>query len=103
MNVYAQAFIDNGFFGPLSFYRNIDANWERGKDIPSSTLAMPVGFLTGSLDPVIMMMPDAAAEMDALLPDFRGGTTVEGAGHWVQQERPEETNAALLKFFTSLG
>ena len=29
-------------------------------------------------------------------------TTVEGAGHWVQQERPTETNAALLGFLSSL-
>jgi pimeloyl-ACP methyl ester carboxylesterase len=103
VDVYAEAFAANGFFGPLSFYRNIDANWERSKDIPPSTVAMPVGFLTGSLDPVISMLPDAAAEMDALLPDFRGMTTIEGAGHWVQQERPEETNAALLRFLSSLA
>jgi pimeloyl-ACP methyl ester carboxylesterase len=23
---------------------------------------------------------------------------IEGAGHWVQQERPEEVNAALIGF-----
>jgi pimeloyl-ACP methyl ester carboxylesterase len=28
---------------------------------------------------------------------------IEGAGHWVQQERPDEVNAALLDFFGSLG
>jgi pimeloyl-ACP methyl ester carboxylesterase len=27
---------------------------------------------------------------------------IEGAGHWVQQERPEEVNAALLDFLTGL-
>jgi pimeloyl-ACP methyl ester carboxylesterase len=102
VDIYAAAFARNGFFGPLSYYRNIDANWERGKDIPASTLVMPTGFLTGSLDPVIAMLPDAAGEMDAALPDFRGMTAVEGAGHWVQQERPEETNAALLGFLSSL-
>ncbi len=101
--VYGDAFATGGFFGPLSFYRNIDANWERGKDIPPSTLTMPVGFLTGSLDPVIAMMPGAAAEMDSMLPDFRGMTTVDGAGHWVQQERPQESNAALLEFLASVG
>jgi len=103
VDVYADAFATGGFFGPLSFYRNMDANWERGKDIPPSTLAMPVGFLTGSLDPVIAMMPDAAGEMDSILPDFRGMTTVDGAGHWVQQERPQESNAALLDFLASVG
>jgi pimeloyl-ACP methyl ester carboxylesterase len=102
VNLYAEAFAEGGFFGPLSFYRNMDANWERGKGIPASTLAMPVGFLTGSLDPVNAMMPDAAAAMESALPDFRGMTTVDGAGHWVQRERPHETNAALLQFLSSL-
>jgi pimeloyl-ACP methyl ester carboxylesterase len=103
VNVYAEAIAESGLFGPLSFYRNMDANWERGKDIPASTLAMPTGFLTGSLDPVNLMVPGAAEAMDAALPDFRGMTTVDGAGHWVQQERPAETNAALLTFLSSPG
>ncbi|WP_404326670.1 alpha/beta fold hydrolase [Aerophototrophica crusticola] len=34
--------------------------------------------------------------------DFRGTTLVEGAGHWVQQEAPEEVNAALLSFLKGL-
>jgi pimeloyl-ACP methyl ester carboxylesterase len=103
VDVYADAFIHSGFFGPLSFYRNMDANWERSKDIPSSDLTMPIGFLTGSLDPVNAMLPGAAEAMEEAFPDFRGVTTVDGAGHWVQQERPEETNAALLHFLTSVG
>ena len=32
------------------------------------------------------------------LTDLRGMTMVAGAGHWVQQEAPEEVNAALLQF-----
>jgi pimeloyl-ACP methyl ester carboxylesterase len=40
--------------------------------------------------------------MKEALPDFRGATVVEGAGHWVQQERPDETNAALLQFLASV-
>jgi pimeloyl-ACP methyl ester carboxylesterase len=27
---------------------------------------------------------------------------VDGAGHWVQQERPDEVNAALLGFLAGL-
>ncbi len=98
VDVYAAAFERSGFFGPISFYRNMDANWERSKDIPASVYTMPTGFLTGSLDPVLLMMPGAAEAMAEALPDFRGAVTVEGAGHWVQQEKPAETNAALLQF-----
>ncbi len=102
VDVYAAAFKESGFFGPVSFYRNMDANWERAKDIPASVYTMPTAFITGSLDPVNSMMPGAAEAMAEALPDFRGATVVDGAGHWVQQERPAETNAALLEFLASL-
>ncbi len=102
IDVYAAAFKESGFFGPVSFYRNMDANWERSKDIPPSVYTMPTGFITGSLDPVNTMMPGAIEEMAEVMPDFRGATVVDGAGHWVQQERPAETNAALLSFLASV-
>ncbi len=101
VDVYAAAFKESGFFGPVSFYRNMDANWERAKDIPASVYTMPTAFITGSLDPVNSMMPGAAEAMAEALPDFRGATVVDGAGHWVQQERPAETNAALLEFLAT--
>jgi len=101
IDVYAAAFKKSGFFGPVSFYRNMDANWERSKDIPASVYTMPTGFITGSLDPVNTMMPGAIEEMAEVMPDFRGATVIDGAGHWVQQERPAETNAALLEFLAS--
>jgi len=33
---------------------------------------------------------------------FRGSTILPGIGHWVQQEAPAETNAALQRFLNSL-
>ncbi|HVB91653.1 MAG TPA: alpha/beta hydrolase [Acidimicrobiales bacterium] len=102
VDVYAEAFKKSGFFGPVSFYRNMDANWARSKDIEPSIYTMPTGFITGSLDPVNLMMPGAAEAMAGVLPDFRGATTVEGAGHWVQQEKPDEVNAALLQFLSTV-
>ncbi len=102
IDVYVEGLGRGGLFGPVSFYRNMDANWERSKDIAPSVYAMPTGFITGSLDPVNLMMPGAAEAMADALPDFRGSTVVEGAGHWVQQEKPAETNAALLGFLASV-
>jgi pimeloyl-ACP methyl ester carboxylesterase len=103
VDVYAAAFEKSGFFGPVSFYRNMDANWARSKDIGASVYTFPTGFITGSLDPVNSMMPGAVEEMAKAMPDFRGATIVPGAGHWVQQERPAETNAALLAFLAEVG
>ncbi|HXW39541.1 MAG TPA: alpha/beta hydrolase [Acidimicrobiales bacterium] len=103
VTVYVEGLTRGGLFGPLSYYRNLDANWERSKDIPASVYVMPTGFITGSLDPVNLMTPGALRAMADVLPDFRGTTTIEGAGHWVQQERPVETNAALLAFLDAVS
>jgi pimeloyl-ACP methyl ester carboxylesterase len=98
LDVYATAFAASGFAGPLNYYRNFDANWVRNKDIPATVLSMPTGFCTGSLDPVKAMFRNADEWMGTELPDFRGTTEIEGAGHWVQQERPHEVNDALSRF-----
>jgi pimeloyl-ACP methyl ester carboxylesterase len=41
--------------------------------------------------------------MSRVATDFRGVTLIPTAGHWVQQEKPEETNAALLAFLAGLS
>jgi pimeloyl-ACP methyl ester carboxylesterase len=103
VDTYVEGLTRGGLFGPVSFYRNMDANWERSKDLPSTLYTMPTAFVTGALDPVLQMMPGATEVMTEALPDFRGTTVVEGAGHWVQQERPKETNEALLAFLADAG
>jgi pimeloyl-ACP methyl ester carboxylesterase len=40
--------------------------------------------------------------MDRYVTDMRGKVLIEGAGHWVQMERPDDVNQALLGFLTSL-
>jgi pimeloyl-ACP methyl ester carboxylesterase len=35
--------------------------------------------------------------------DLREFVLVPGAGHWIQQERPQETNDALLRFLGGLS
>jgi pimeloyl-ACP methyl ester carboxylesterase len=40
--------------------------------------------------------------MRAQCTDLRLVRILEGAGHWLQQERPAEVNAALLEFLGTL-
>lgn len=35
--------------------------------------------------------------------DLRLVELIKGAGHWVQQERPAEVNAAIIQFLRGLG
>jgi pimeloyl-ACP methyl ester carboxylesterase len=64
-------------------------------------VAVPSLFIGGSADPVLVMSPPEAAEPWLL--DHRGTILVDGAGHWVPQERPDEVNAALLRFVGSVS
>ena len=57
---------------------------------------MPSLFIGGALDPVLLMSPPTVIDRAAL--DHRGDVVVAGAGHWVQQEAPDEVNAALIGF-----
>jgi pimeloyl-ACP methyl ester carboxylesterase len=97
---YIAEFTRTGFTGGINWYRNFDRSWERTPQLADAKVTVPSTFITGSADPVNLMSP--AAVMDGHALDHRGNTFVEGAGHWVQQEAPDEVNAALLTFLSSL-
>jgi pimeloyl-ACP methyl ester carboxylesterase len=102
MLVYVGEFSHSGYFGPVSYYRNLDANYEVVKDLGPERVAMPSYFIGGSLDPVNLMDPRGIERMQNLLPNFRGATMIDGAGHWMQQEAPDAFNRALLGFLRTL-
>lgn len=96
LQVYVDAFEHTGFTGGLNWYRNIDRNWELTEAVVERRVEQPALFLTGELDPVRQFMP--AEAMRGWVTDMRAEVVIGGAGHWVQQERPDEVNAALLEF-----
>lgn len=95
----------SGFRGGFNWYRNIDRNWELTAPWHGAVVRQPSLFIAGSEDSVITGMIGAkrVAELDKVLPDLRGKIIIEGAGHWVQQERPAEVNAALIKFLKDVA
>ena len=96
----AAVFQRTGFTGGLNWYRNFDRNWEVSEAYADRTVDMPSLFIAGEKDPVLMMVPPSV--MDGLVTDLRGTVIIPGAGHWIQQERPAETNEALLGFLKSI-
>ncbi|MET8427006.1 alpha/beta hydrolase [Nocardia sp. NPDC004860] len=98
---YVETFTATGFTGGLNYYRNLDRTWERTTHLEGVKIAQPSLFIAGSTDPVIRFTP--MQKMSALLSDLRGTIVLEGAGHWIQQERPAEVNAALIDFARGLG
>ena len=98
--LYVSEFQRTGFTGGLNWYRSIDRDWELLRGRAGKKIEMPACFITGSRDPVRAFAP--AEAMAGLVTYLRSSVIVEGAGHWVQQERPEEVNAALLEFLGGL-
>jgi pimeloyl-ACP methyl ester carboxylesterase len=99
---YVEQFANSGFFGPVSWYRNLDANFAVVKDIPATAVSMPSFFIGGEKDGVIAGRPEYVDSMNGLLPNYRGKAMIPGAGHWTQQEAPNEFNEALLGFLRTL-
>jgi pimeloyl-ACP methyl ester carboxylesterase len=100
LDYYVTEFTRTGFTGGLNWYRNISRNWEITADIADKKVEMPAFFLAGEQDIVAAFMPDT--QMDAWVPDLRAKIKLPGAGHWIQQERADEVNAALLAFLASV-
>jgi pimeloyl-ACP methyl ester carboxylesterase len=93
---YITEFTRTGFTGGINWYRNMDRNWELTEHLAGAKVEPPSLFVGGADDPVLMMSPPAT--MDGWLCDHRGTIIVDGAGHWVQQEKPDIVNGALLEF-----
>jgi pimeloyl-ACP methyl ester carboxylesterase len=93
---YTAEFTRTGFTGGVNWYRNLDRNWEMTEHLAGAKVEVPSLFIGGADDPVLVMSPPGVN--DEHLADHRGNVIVEGAGHWVQQEKPDEVNRALLGF-----
>lgn len=100
LQTYVRAFATSGFRGGLNWYRNVNRNWELSADLANAIVTQPAMFVTGSRDPA--RNPAAIERLREIVPDLRVVETLDGCGHWTQQERPVEVNELLLQFLRSL-
>lgn len=97
---YITEFTRTGFTGGLNWYRNLDRNWEIMANPPAATIAVPALFIAGTDDPVLgFTRRDRAPEV--VTGPYRE-VMIDGAGHWLQQERPDQVNELVLDFLSSL-
>jgi pimeloyl-ACP methyl ester carboxylesterase len=100
LDLYVREFTRTGFTGGLNWYRNFDRNWALTPHLAGATIDVPSLFVAGADDPMLTLHPPAL--MDGWLSDHRGTLLIEGAGHWVHQERPDDVTAALLAFLAEV-
>ena len=104
IDFYTGEFARTGFRGGLNWYRNIDRNWELLAPFAGARVMVPALYIAGDRDPVV-----AFPGMDRLIPNLRNFVPqlkatimLPGCGHWTQQERVAEVNAAIIDFLREL-
>jgi pimeloyl-ACP methyl ester carboxylesterase len=104
LDYYVAQYQHSGFRGPLNWYRNLDRNLELTPQLETAQIEQPSFFIAGTRDPVLQFSGGkTVALMDKYVADLRGTVFIEGAGHWVQVERPAAVNEALLGFLRSVA
>jgi pimeloyl-ACP methyl ester carboxylesterase len=101
----AGEFARTGFSGGLNWYRNIDRNWELLAPFAGAKVMVPALYIAGDRDLVVQFRgaPELIANLTKFVPKLRKTIMLPGCGHWTQQERPDEVNAALIEFLREAG
>lgn len=105
LDYYVSEFKEAGFRGGINYYRNFHRNWETTPQFADVKIKAPVLFLAGDKDSVIRGATAEAlsASMKNAVPGLQGVKLIPNTGHWVQQERPAETNDAIIQFLKESG
>jgi pimeloyl-ACP methyl ester carboxylesterase len=104
LDYYASEFTRTGFRGGLNWYRNIDRNWELLAAYAGAKVTVPALYVAGDRD-LVVKFPGAEqvlANLSNTVPQLRKHIMLPGCGHWTQQERAGEVNAAMIEFLQSL-
>lgn len=88
--VFVSAFESSGFTGSINWYRNLDRNWRILADV-NPIIQQPALMIYGDRDliPKSERLAEFVPNLEVVNLD---------SGHWIQQERPEETNQVILKW-----
>ena len=103
LQVYVEEYGRTGFQGGLNHYRSGGLGAQEQQLFAGRTIDQPSLFIAGASDWGSYQSPGALERMqNEACTDMRAVHMVEGAGHWVQQEQPEETSRLLIEFLRSV-
>lgn len=100
--VYVDSYRASGFRGPINWYRNMPGNNALTPELESARFTQPAAFVAGAEDDVLLYDPDWRNHFSDHFDDLRFIEIIEGAGHWLQVEKPAETTAQILRFLQLL-
>jgi pimeloyl-ACP methyl ester carboxylesterase len=101
---YAGEFARTGFRGGLNWYRNIDRNWELMAPFAGLRVTIPALYMAGDRDLVVHFKgaDKLIQNLAQFAPGLRQTIMLPDCGHWTQQERAPEVNAAMIGFLKDL-
>src|SRR5579875_307846 len=102
LDFFCGEFERTGLTGPLNRYRNIDRDWADLAAWHHAPITQPSLFIGGELDGPTTWQAGSIANFAGTLPGLVGSHILDGCGHWVQQERPDETNRLLIDWLQGL-
>jgi pimeloyl-ACP methyl ester carboxylesterase len=106
LSVYSAEYGRTGFQGGLQWYRCVTSGKFTAElqVFSGRTIDVPSCFIAGKSDWGIYQKPGDLEKMQSrACTQMLGCYLVEGAGHWVQQEQPEEVSKLLLQFLVAAG
>jgi len=101
LNFYISEFKSAGFAGGLKWYQALDINWKALRHLRYRKIRAPALFIAGEEDGVIEAhggVEFVMKRMENCCEHLAGVIMLEGAGHWIQQERAYDVNRCLLRF-----
>ena len=109
MDYLAGEFEASGMRGPLNRYRAQQIDFEDLLELTDAKIKQPSAFLTGKYDPVNFFTgsnykndEDLGDRIGKNYENLLSVCLLDDAGHWVQQEKPEEVNKFILDFLSRL-
>ncbi|MFI6151381.1 alpha/beta fold hydrolase [Kitasatospora sp. NPDC051170] len=103
LDVYAGEFERTGMTGALNRYRSMDRDWKDLTPYNGAPITQPSLFIGGSLDASTTWMADAIDAYPTTLPGLVSSHILDGCGHWLQQERPDDVNQLLIGWLDALA
>jgi len=97
--LFARTFERTGFRSGLNWYRCMDRSWEESAGL-EQLVKQTALMITAEHDPVLR--PSMCDGMQTFVPNLKKIVLIRGSGHWTQQEKPAEVNAALMEFVADL-
>uniref|UniRef100_A0ACD5VS60 Uncharacterized protein n=1 Tax=Avena sativa TaxID=4498 RepID=A0ACD5VS60_AVESA len=104
ISYYADKFEKTGFTGGLNFYRCMDLNWELSAPWTGASVKVATKFIIGDLD-ALYNAPGVKdyihkGGFKANVPNLEDVVILEGVGHFLNQEKPDEVSEHICEFFS---